>query len=81
MYPKYTAAIKSGKVSPINSRNFQDARKNPPGHLLHGKPGFHKQPSHDFKDPKANAFLSAFPASFQALFAHDKEDGDNGNDE
>ena len=46
-----------------------------------GKPGFRKQPPRDFKDLKADAFLSAFQASFQALFAQDKEDSNNDNDE
>ena len=83
MCPKYLAAIKSGKISPKNPRNFHDARKKPPGRPLPGKPGFRKQLPCDFKDPKAKAFLSAFQASFQALFAQDKEvsnDGDDDND-
>ncbi len=33
-----------------------------------------------FKDPKAKAFLSAFQASFQALFAHDEEASNDGDD-
>jgi hypothetical protein len=71
MCPKYLAAIQSGEINPKNPCNFHDMRKRPPIHQLLGKIGNRKQPPQNLKDPNAKAFLSAFQALFQALFANE----------
>jgi hypothetical protein len=80
MCPKYLAAIQSKEINPKHPCNFHEMRKKPPACQLPGKIGSCKQPPQSFKDPKAKAFLSAFQALFQALFANE-EAGDNNNDE
>jgi hypothetical protein len=56
-------------------------RKKPPIHQLPGKIGNRMQPPQNLKDPKAKAFLSAFQASFQALFANEEASEDNNDEE
>ncbi len=80
MCPKYLVAIQSGEINPKHPCNFHNMRKKPPVHQLPGKIGNHKQPPQNLKDPKVKAFLSAFQAWFQALFAHE-EASNKDNDE
>jgi hypothetical protein len=75
--PKYLAAIELGKITLKNPCNFQDLCKKPNGHQMHGKSGNPNPPPHNFKDPKAKAFLAAFNASFKALLAGEDSDGND----
>jgi hypothetical protein len=81
MCPKYLAAIQSGEINPKHPCNFHDMRKKPPIRQLPGKIGNCKQPPRNLKDPKAKAFLSAFQALFQALFANEETSNDNNDEE
>jgi hypothetical protein len=81
MCPRYLAAIQSGEINPKNPCNIQDMRKKPPIRQLPGKIGNRKQPPQHFKDPEAKAFLSAFQALFQALFANEEASNNNNYEE
>jgi hypothetical protein len=67
--------------SQTSSQFPQYGHKKPPISQLPGKIGNHKQPPQNLKDPKAKAFLSAFQASFQALFANEEASNDNNDEE
>jgi hypothetical protein len=56
-------------------------RKKPPICQLPGKISNYKQPPQNFKDPKAKAFLSAFQALIQALFANEEASNDDNDEE
>jgi hypothetical protein len=78
MCPKYLAAIQSGEIIPKHPCNFHNMHKKLPVRQLPGKIDSQKEPPQYSKDPKAKAFLSAFQASFQALFANEEaRDDDN----
>ncbi len=78
--PKYLAAIQSREINPKHPGNNHNMSKKPPIRQLPGKIGNRNQPPPNLKDPKAKAFLFAFQALFQALFANE-EASDNNNDE
>ncbi len=81
MCPKYLVAIQSREINPKHLCNFHNMHKKPPVHQLPGKIGNRKQPPQNLKDPKAKAFLSAFLALFQALFANEEASNDNNDEE
>jgi hypothetical protein len=81
MCPKYLVAIQSGEINPKNPCDFHDMHKKPPVHQLPGKIGNCKWPPQNLKHPKAKAFLSAFQALFQALFANEEVSNDDNDEE
>jgi hypothetical protein len=81
MCPEYLVASQSGEINPKHPRNFHNMRKKPPVCQLPGKIGNRKQPPQNLKDLKAKAFLSAFQASFQALFANEEASNEDNDEE